>query len=120
VTPAEAVARIRHDLGKYVALQQRWLPADPSLGLLREALVADLLQTHRSTAGASDVEAIWAGLVDARAVAQDRAMDELSRAVDRLVAGLGPLRDGTADRPALEALSAEALEIARLCRALGR
>ncbi|MCO4743199.1 MAG: hypothetical protein KC912_00320 [Proteobacteria bacterium] len=52
-------ARIKHDLGKYVAFQARWLPDDPADDELREALVADLLSTRRGPDGSMDALQVW-------------------------------------------------------------
>lgn len=56
----EAVARARHDLGKYVALQARCLEPGASAQDLRSALDADLNHT-RSSPDATCAE-LWAGL----------------------------------------------------------
>lgn len=56
----EAVARARHDLGKYVALQARCLEPGASADELRAVLNADLNHT-RSSPDASCAE-LWAGL----------------------------------------------------------
>lgn len=52
-------ARIKHDLGKYVAFQARWLPVDPPAEELRAALEADLLSTRRGPGATLDALAVW-------------------------------------------------------------
>ena len=44
----ELLADIRHDLGKYICLEQRFLSSDASLDQRRAALIADVGQTRRS------------------------------------------------------------------------
>ena len=68
MTRTEALARIRHDLGKYVVLQQRWLPPGATDGERRAAVLADVLETRRSPRSTDDAVAVWAGLAEERAV----------------------------------------------------
>jgi len=56
----EYVSRLKHDLGKYVRFQSRWLPEDADLQTRREALAADLLHTRRGPDGSVDAIAVWA------------------------------------------------------------
>lgn len=55
----EHVRRLRHDLGKYVSLQVRWLGEAPSPDALRQALCEDLLRTRRGPAGARSAPEVW-------------------------------------------------------------
>ena len=55
----EHVERLRHDLGKYIAFQLRWLRPEPSTEELRQALVADLAQTRRSATRVESGPQIW-------------------------------------------------------------
>lgn len=55
----EALQIARHDLGKYIALQSRWLPEDASTEEIRAALVADLRGTRRSGAIQEDAWQVW-------------------------------------------------------------
>ena len=59
---AEALAEARHDLGKYIALQTRWLPEDPATEELRAALIADLRRTRSGGGREEDTAAIWSRL----------------------------------------------------------
>lgn len=55
----EALAIARHDLGKYIAMNLRWLPDDPSTEMLREALRTDLLKTRSAPSGDEDALCLW-------------------------------------------------------------
>jgi hypothetical protein len=57
---AEHVATMKHDLGKYVAFQTRWVAAEAPLAERKAALDADLRQTRRGPEGESDASAVWA------------------------------------------------------------
>ncbi len=57
---SEAAARARHDLGRYVALQTRFVGVDGSDADLRAALESDLLHTRRAPGASLDVAAVWA------------------------------------------------------------
>lgn len=112
---AADLATVRHDLGKYVALNLRWLPDDPGDEELRAALALDLRAT-RSVPGASeDAPALWARLRPALA----RHRLDLS-AVDASVAAIAAaLPDlDRLDRPAMLALAQRALEIGPMLRRL--
>ena len=56
----EVVARLKHDLGKYVAFQIRWLPPDASSTDRLAALQRDLLQTRSGPNGIVDAVTVWA------------------------------------------------------------
>lgn len=58
----ETVARLKHDLGKYVCFQARWLAPDASFDDVRAALEADLLATRRGPDGVVSAPDVWAGL----------------------------------------------------------
>lgn len=58
----EAAARARHDLGKYVAFQARWLEPDAPADALREALREDLLRTRKGPDGVVDAATLWRDL----------------------------------------------------------
>ena len=58
----EALRKVRHDLGKYVCFQLRWLPGDAGDEELLEALRADVLATRRGPSGTESAVAIWARL----------------------------------------------------------
>ncbi len=56
---ATLTERLKHDLGKYVGLQARWLPPDAGLHERREALVQDVLQTRRGPEGTVGAHEVW-------------------------------------------------------------
>jgi hypothetical protein len=117
---AEAAARLRHDLGKYIRFSAaETLETDTTV--LRERLRADVLATRRTdsaTQSASEVFEQWqreeAAHFGNGAPAETLArlsgtMDELRR----LSAEIDSL-----DRPGLERLDALTRDVARECRAL--
>ncbi len=55
----EHTRRLKHDLGKYVRFQGRWLAPDAGLDARREALAADLLHTRRGPDGSVDALEVW-------------------------------------------------------------
>jgi hypothetical protein len=58
----QQLADLRHDLGKYVAFQLRWLPPEPSDAELREALAADLGRTRAAGGEVESAPLLWARL----------------------------------------------------------
>ena len=56
----ERWARARHDLGKYVCLEARFVGPEGSAEELRAALLADLRRTNRGPSGDEDVATVWA------------------------------------------------------------
>ena len=60
----EAAARAKHDLGKYIAFQTRWLPESADHQEWTAALQADLLQTRRGPNGAESAVSIWERIRD--------------------------------------------------------
>lgn len=58
----EHLAAVRHDLGKYVVFQQRWLAGQPSDAELREALLADLGRTRCRGEQVEAAPTLWARL----------------------------------------------------------
>lgn len=56
------LARVRHDLGRYVVFQQRWVAENAGETERRDALTADLLATRRGPEGTVDAAALWADL----------------------------------------------------------
>lgn len=112
---AEAAARARHDLGRYVCFQARGLEDDAPADVLREALAADLRRTRSGPGGTEDVAAVWARLRPPLAGAGveevDRRVAELAEAAARL--------DGM-DLAELRGTVARARELADVVRALAR
>jgi hypothetical protein len=118
--PCLEAARIaKHDLGKYVAFQIRWLPPDAPAAELLEALRADVLQTRRGPDGAEAAHALWRRL---RPGLDPLGADPDLLAVDRAVAALEAAAPGLAagalDGEALAAVADEARAVARHLAAL--
>lgn len=125
-------ARLKHDLGKYVALQQRWLGPDPDPAELEQALRADLLATRRGPSGTVDAAAVWAefrpGLVGAEALASGAVVDLSDHPdVRRIDAGVAEIRLTAAalraddiDAPQIERGAAAARDVAEACSDLLR
>jgi hypothetical protein len=64
----DVLKSLRHDLGKYVAMQCRWAEDDD----LIDAVTADVLHTHRSGDVSKPATALWERLLpDLRAVDAD-------------------------------------------------
>ena len=83
----EHARRLRHDLGKYISLQVRWLGEGPALAALEEAFVADLLSTRRGPNGVTDAVALWTELQ------QDWQGEWISDPdVQRITAAMGELK----------------------------
>lgn len=110
MTHDDALDRARHDLGRYVAFQTRWVGVDGPVDDLREALVADLRRTRSGPGGVEGVGTVWARV---------RVATSGVEAVDVLVARLAAFDPETADEPALRAAAADALACATAVRALG-
>ncbi len=112
------IARIRHDIGKYVTLQQRFLADDPSAEDLREALIADLGATRRGPAGAQSIAEVWSGLADERdAVGSDPVLVRLDGLIAELTTCLPALPHAGPNE--LRRVASLAREVAAACRALG-
>lgn len=130
------VARMKHDLGKYVALRQRWLGDEASLDERRSALEDDVLATRRGPADTVDALTIWQefrpGLLGEAPLEAGCRVDLSShpemgahvRAIDaamgELAAVLPALRGGEAPEALVERGCAAAREVAERCRALDR
>lgn len=126
------VARMKHDLGKYVALRQRWLGPDAPLEERLAALVDDLLATRRGPDGTLDALSVWGefhpGLYGQAPLEEgcvvDLSSDPDVRAIDgamaELARALPALREGVADEGLVDRACAAAREVAARCRALDR
>lgn len=108
----EQLSDLRHDLGKYVCFEARFLPAEPDGAALSAALRADLLQTRRRGDAVESAWALWRrlrpGLLDG---------DPDVTALDHDVAALEAASlDGTVTE--LAAVAARARAVSGRCRAL--
>ena len=118
---ADALDRLRHDLGKAIVLQVTWLGPDPGPAALRDALAADLLATRRSPRGTASAVEVYAELRPTLAGLDgdpDRIkLDAAMRAVEQVSVAL---RAGAAtDEDVTRGVSA-AREVAEACRSLHR
>lgn len=113
----EALRTARHDLGKYIAFQVRWLAPDCSDADLREALVADLRETRRGPDGVETAWDVWARLRPALAAAKVElsTLDERMGTIQSALAGL----DG-ASRSELDAVHAVAIDVAKILKDMAR
>jgi hypothetical protein len=128
----DLLARLRHDLGKYVALQARCLADDASADDLRQALIADVVQTRRSRAGIESAPAIWAvfrpmlvgelPLPDGAHVflAEDPAVVEIDRQMGVLASLIEALASNSTSVEELERGAAASRAVADAIRALQR
>jgi hypothetical protein len=114
VDTREAIALARHDLGKYIALQTRWLPEDPATEELRAALLSDLRRTRSGGGVEESAVEVWRrvrpALEGLNLEALDQRMDEVEHALPRITEmGHGEL----------VALSQAALQVGVLLKKLG-
>lgn len=128
----EHVSRLKHDLGKYIAMQQRWLPEDAGPVARREALTTDLLHTRRGTSGTVDALTVWRefrpALVGAAdlpgGIRVDLSEHPLLRALDTHMAMIAEvtlvLRDNAATEAEVETGRTAALAVSDTCRELAR
>lgn len=115
---ADAAARARHDLGRYVAMQVRWVGVDGPPGELREALVLDLRHTRRDPEGDQGVAEVWAACRPALEPAGAAALapvDEVVAELARRAVGLEQM-----DAATLAETATLALTCAERVRALAR
>jgi len=118
----EAAAAAKHDLGKYVAFQIRWLPPDAPPAELLEALRRDVLQTRRGPAGSEDAPALWRRLRPPLAGLgpSDPDLAAVDAAVAALEVALPALRSGAASPVDLAAAAGHARAVAAHLAALHR
>lgn len=124
----EHLDALRHDLGKYMVFQLRWLPGAPSDHELRCALEADLVRTRSAGETVESAPRLWARLrpplvgerplVDGSLVQLDQDPDIV--AIDRCLAAIQQLlpRLSEAPRAALEEGQRLAMEASGATRRL--
>ena len=115
---SEAAARARHDLGRYVALQTRFVGVDGEEADLLAALESDLLHTRRSPGATLGVAEVWAACRGDL----EPAGPALLAPVDAVVAALADraARLTTLDAVGLRATAALALRCAEVVKELQR
>lgn len=112
---ADQVADLRHDLGKYITFEVRFVGLDADTEALRQAVKADLLATDKR---GGETEAAWSvwGRLRPPALAEDP--DVL--AIDGLIAGLEALALDGLDRAGLLAAAEQAAAVQARCKSLSR
>jgi hypothetical protein len=109
----------KHDLGKYIAFQSRWLPDNATLQDWHQALQADLLQTRKGPKGTEGAVAIWADLQSGfSALGDDPDIQSVQAAMDRIQAQIADLKAGAMKSEALQALAQDAKQVASHLSAL--
>lgn len=126
------VTRLKHDLGKYVAFQARWLADDASEAERVQALRDDLLATRRGPEGSEDAVSVWTPYAEALTgtrplddgelvdLAADPDVQRLTLAMDRVRATLERLRAGAVPSAAVQEGLTAARDVAAACRDLHR
>lgn len=86
-------SRLKHDLGKYIALQQRWLPAEASRSDRLDALRSDLLHTRRGPDGSVDAHTVWTEFAPGlEELARDRDVVHMTTSMGVLATVIADLR----------------------------
>ena len=115
----QAALDARHDLGKYVSLNLRFLGADADRAALREALIADLTQTRRGPSASESAPDVWAacrgGLPPAAPEVQ-----QVDAAIKHIQSKLPALMNDSLDDEALQALAQAARGVTAALTALTR
>ncbi len=116
----EVAAAARHDLGKYMVFQLRWVGRDGQLDDVREALQSDLLRTRDGPKGTVNAAAIWVELRDVLAPFDPSAVASLDEGMALLAEGLPGLDAGTLENEEVRALSQLAWSLSEQLEALYR
>ncbi|MEL6348992.1 MAG: hypothetical protein AAFV53_38160 [Myxococcota bacterium] len=109
----EALADLRHDLGKYVTFEVRFVGRDVDDESLRRALIADITRTRQRGAHQESAWQLWARMRPG-VIGDDADVTEIDAAMVRLKA----IDLATADRAQLDQAADEAVRIAGACRSL--
>lgn len=112
---SDTLEDVRHDLGKYITFEVRFIGLDADTAALRQALSADLLQTDKR---GERVEAAWSVWERLRPGELDGDPDVV--AIDKALTGLRALDLATLERDELIAAAAVAKDIQSRCVALFR
>ncbi len=118
----EAAAVARHDLGKYIAFETRWVGESASGPDLLSALQADLLRTRSANGIEVDAVSLWQGLrVELEGLGdEDIDLEAVDRAMERIGARLPALRQGGLELEALKDCVADAFLVSQHLDALFR
>ncbi|MFT5585309.1 MAG: hypothetical protein ACI9VR_002897 [Cognaticolwellia sp.] len=115
----EAAQDARHDLGKYICINQRWLGEQSALSERIEALQADLLRTQSGPGGTVDAFALWARLRPPLEGAGSE-LAEVDAAISRLESHRGAIEKATLNQATLAACTADCKAIADALKRLTR
>jgi hypothetical protein len=116
----QAALDARHDLGKYVSLNLRFLAPDADRAALREALLADLTQTRRGPGGAVEAAPeVWAACRDGLPAAAPE-VQAVDAAIEHIQSALPRLMSDELDDDALSALAQAARGVTTALTALTR
>ena len=110
----EDLTDLRHDLGKYITFEVRFLGEDPQTEALRAALQADVMRTHKR---GEDIATAWQVWERMRPNSLDGDADVVR--IDENLAALRAL-DLDGPRETLEQAAACARTVAQACRSLHR
>jgi len=116
----EAAAAARHDLGKYMIFQLRWVGRDGPLEDVREALESDLLRTRDGPGGTVNAAAIWVELRDGLAPFDPSAVASLDEGMALLADQLPGLTAGTLEDAEIRTLAQLAWSLSEQFEALYR
>jgi hypothetical protein len=110
----EDLSDLRHDLGKYVTFEVRFLGSDPNTEDLRAALQADVLRTHKRGEEVATAWQVWERL-------RPRILDG-DEDIVRIEENLEALQalDLSGSREILDQAAGRAQAIAQACRSLHR
>lgn len=115
----EAAQDARHDLGKYICMNQRWLGDSAPRAERLEALQADLLRTQSGPNEAVDAFTLWTRLRPPLEGAGSE-IEEVDLAISRLASRRESVEQGTTDEATLAACSADCKTIADALKRLTR
>lgn len=117
----DAAATARHDLGRAIALNLRWLPAAASDAELLDALRDDLLRTRTSRAGVEDAPTLWARLRPALAeLGSDPDLQSVDSAMLTIADLAEKLRAGAASRAELDTARVAAIRVSDALASLAK
>jgi hypothetical protein len=116
----EVAAAARHDLGKYMIFQLRWVGREGALADVREALESDLLRTRDGPGGTASAATIWMELRDTLAPFDPGAVTRLDEGMALVAEQMPELADGTLEDTEIRALAQLAWSLSEQLEALYR
>jgi len=118
----EAAAAARHDLGKYIAFELRWIGESASDEDLLSALQADVLRTRSSNGTVLDAVVVWNGVRKglAELIGQDDDLTAVEQAMSRIESHLPGLSQGALEHAEMKACAADAFLVSNHLEAFYR